>query len=116
VVGVSCDPEPDLWDTLVTLCRQLDELTGGNAGIRREDLDLRFDWVGSGYGVPSAESIAAIRLMAETEGIVLDPIYSGKAFAGVMGMARRGELTGRVLFWHTGGTPTVFALRRANTM
>ena len=47
--------------------------------------------------------------MARREGIFLDPIYSGKAFAGLMRLAKEGKISGRVLFWHTGGTPALFA-------
>lgn len=109
VIGISCDPEPDLSETMVGLCSDLDRLTGQNQRLVARDFDLRFDWVGPGYGVPSEASISAIRFLAETEGIFLDPIYSGKSFAGLMELAKSGELPGRVLFWHTGGTPTVFA-------
>jgi 1-aminocyclopropane-1-carboxylate deaminase/D-cysteine desulfhydrase-like pyridoxal-dependent ACC family enzyme len=109
VIGISCDPEPDLKPTMVGLCADLDRLTGQTLGLVEREFDLRFDWVGSGYGVPSDASISAIRTLAETEGIFLDPIYSGKAFAGLLDLAKRGDLPGRVLFWHTGGTPTVFA-------
>jgi 1-aminocyclopropane-1-carboxylate deaminase/D-cysteine desulfhydrase-like pyridoxal-dependent ACC family enzyme len=53
--------------------------------------------------------MAAFELLAQTEGIFLDPIYSAKAFAGLLAMIRSGEIGGRVLFWHTGGLPAVFA-------
>ena len=52
---------------------------------------------------------AAIALMARREGILLDPVYTGKAFAGLIDMARSNEISGRVLFWHTGGFPTLLA-------
>ena len=47
--------------------------------------------------------------MAQAEGIFLDPIYTGKAFAGLIDLVERGELGGKVLFWHTGGLPVLFA-------
>ena len=50
-----------------------------------------------------------MKYLVEQEGILLDPIYSAKAFAGLLDLARKGELGGRVVFWHTGGLPTLFA-------
>lgn len=110
VIGISCDPEPDLYDTLAELCAGLDALTGESKNLTKTDFDLRFDWVGEGYGVTSNEALEAIGLLAREEGVFLDPIYSGKAFAGLVGLVESGQLSGRVLFWHTGGGPTLFAL------
>lgn len=111
VVGISADPEPELPLEFAELCAGLDALLGESRNVQPADFDLRLDWVGPGYAVPSAEGNAAILEMARAEGIFLDPVYSGKAFAGVIGLARRGELTGRTLFWHTGGAPSLFAVR-----
>jgi 1-aminocyclopropane-1-carboxylate deaminase/D-cysteine desulfhydrase-like pyridoxal-dependent ACC family enzyme len=72
------------------------------------DLDKRF--IGPGYGVPSDGSLAAIRVLAQTEGIFLDPVYSGKAFDALLTMAKSGEIGGSVCFWHTGGLPALFAM------
>jgi 1-aminocyclopropane-1-carboxylate deaminase/D-cysteine desulfhydrase-like pyridoxal-dependent ACC family enzyme len=69
-------------------------------------------YVGEGYGTPSAEGVAAIRRLAATEGLLLDPVYTAKAFAGLLDLARRGEL-GRgepIIFVHTGGQPALYAL------
>jgi D-cysteine desulfhydrase len=67
--------------------------------------------VGPGYSIPDERTIEAIRLFADKEGILLDPVYTGKAAAGLVGMIRRGDLPkgGKVLFWHTGGWPALFA-------
>ncbi|HBY92685.1 MAG TPA: D-cysteine desulfhydrase family protein, partial [Chloroflexi bacterium] len=69
------------------------------------------NYVAPGYGLPSAEAVEAIRLVARTEGIFLDPVYTGKAMAGLIDLVRRGHI-GRdetVLFLHTGGAPGLFA-------
>lgn len=68
-------------------------------------------YVGPGYGIPSDESNAAIALLAGTEGILVDPIYSGKGLSGMLDHIRRGSLTrsDRVVFVHTGGLPALFA-------
>lgn len=64
------------------------------------------DQVGPGYGYPTDETISAIRLMANKEGILLDPVYSGKGFAGLIAMIRRGQFRSgeRIVFLHTGGS------------
>jgi 1-aminocyclopropane-1-carboxylate deaminase/D-cysteine desulfhydrase-like pyridoxal-dependent ACC family enzyme len=109
--GVACDPEPEMVLEFVELARQLDQITGLSRQLTVDDFtyDLRF--VGPGYGVASEGSLDAIRVAAQREGVFLDPIYTGKAFHGLLEMARSGELAGKkVCFWHTGGTPALFAL------
>lgn len=65
--------------------------------------------LGPGYGIATASADEAIRLLATTEGILVDPIYTAKALAGLIALVRRGELDGRtVVFWHAGGTPGLF--------
>lgn len=109
VLGIACDPEPELPNDFAALASELDTRVG--LGVRLGPSDFRFDlnYVGAGYGIPSEAGDAAIQLLARTEGIVLDPIYSGKAFAGLLEQARAGRLAGRICFWHTGGTPALFA-------
>jgi L-cysteate sulfo-lyase len=76
-----------------------------------DEIDLRDDWLGSGYGVPTAAGLEAIRLAATLEGLLLDPVYTGKALSGLRGLAERGEVGAEetVVFWHTGGAPALFA-------
>lgn len=70
----------------------------------------RTDFVGEAYGIPSSAGLAALRTLATTEGILLDPVYSSKGFSGLMGAAHSGELRrgDTVVFVHTGGLPIVF--------
>lgn len=109
LLGIACDPEPEI-------AKDFAELGCGLAGLLKrpelgpEAFELNFDYVGPGYGAPSEAGQAAIRELARKEGILLDPIYSGKAFAGLLDLARRKQISGRVLFWHTGGTPALFAM------
>ena len=79
--------------------------------IGPEDFTLR-DQCGPGYALPSAEGNAAIALMAAQEGLFLDPVYTGKAFAGLIALAREGVFTPRdkVLFLHSGGAGGLFAV------
>ena len=64
-----------------------------------------------GYGVVGEAEREAIRLTAQQEGILLDPVYTGRAMAGLIGMIRKGKVSADkpVLFWHTGGAPALFA-------
>ncbi|HEY4310487.1 MAG TPA: D-cysteine desulfhydrase family protein [Pirellulales bacterium] len=68
-------------------------------------------YVGTAYGQPTDEMVEAVRVVARREGILLDPVYTGKAMAGLIDLVRRGELTARdtVIFWHTGGSAALFA-------
>jgi 1-aminocyclopropane-1-carboxylate deaminase/D-cysteine desulfhydrase-like pyridoxal-dependent ACC family enzyme len=68
-------------------------------------------YVGARYAAPSEQGLAAIRRLAQAEGIILDPVYTGKAFAGLLDLVERGQL-GRdqpIIFLHTGGLPALFA-------
>jgi D-cysteine desulfhydrase len=75
------------------------------------DLSVYGGYIGPGYGIPTQAGMAAIRLVAQTEGIILDPVYTGKAMAGLIDLIRRGELNPhhKILFLHTGGAPSLFA-------
>ena len=68
------------------------------------------DYVGDGYGLPTAGTLEAIRLAAETEGLLLDPVYTGKAMAGLIDLCRKGFFRAdqNVVFLHTGGSAALF--------
>lgn len=69
-------------------------------------------YLGAGYGMMGAAEREAILALARNEGIFTDPVYTGRALAGLIDLARRGELGSPVLFWHTGGAPALFAYER----
>ena len=77
----------------------------GGGDVRVEDIAL-----GPGYGVPGEDALDAMRLAARLEGLLLDPVYSAKALAGLIALARAGEIGTEeaVVFFHTGGTPALF--------
>lgn len=77
----------------------------------REAVVALDDWVGPGYSLPTAEMVEAVRLLARLEGVLLDPVYTGKAFAGLLGLVRQGAFKRgeRLLFVHTGGSPALYA-------
>jgi 1-aminocyclopropane-1-carboxylate deaminase/D-cysteine desulfhydrase-like pyridoxal-dependent ACC family enzyme len=75
-----------------------------------QEVEVHGGFIGEGYGIPSAEGAEAIRLVARTEGVLLDPTYTGKAMAGFLHRWRRGLAPYRsVVFLHTGGEPAFFA-------
>ncbi len=77
----------------------------------RKAIECLDDWVGPGYSLPTPEMVAAVRTAARTEGVLLDPVYTGKAFAGLLGLIASGAIARdeRVLFVHTGGAPALHA-------
>ena len=109
VVGM-CVDEP-VSPTRATLDALLDEVLALTGISGHPAYDLNDDTRGKGYGIPSDEMRDAVSLLARTEGILLDPVYTGKTFAGLLSMVRQGTLSGRIVFWHTGGTPALFAYR-----
>jgi D-cysteine desulfhydrase len=80
------------------------------AGVEADpgEIALSDDERGPGYGVRTPAADAATALLARTEGILVDPIYTAKALAGLVARARDGRLRGPVVFWHAGGTPGLF--------
>ncbi|MEU2618500.1 D-cysteine desulfhydrase family protein [Streptomyces sp. NPDC007157] len=94
-------------DPAAAVAAMAGELTGSAV---RDRLRIRSDQVGSGYGRLTESTAAALRLVARTEGIALDPVYTGRAMAGLLAAVRDGTVAaGRTtVFWHTGGLPGLF--------
>lgn len=103
------------WDTEADMARianEAAELIGVDVEISPGEIDLTHDYIGpDGYGKVSPGCLEAISLMARKEAILLDPIYSGKAMAGLIDHIRQGKFSTdqKVVFVHTGGTPALFA-------
>ncbi len=110
VTGMMVDSDP-FEEITVRLMREAAALLGADVQVSAEDFDLR-DLCGPGYAIPSQEGNAAVAMMAENEGLFLDPVYTGKAFAGLIAMAKEGAFrpTDRVLFLHSGGAGGLFAV------
>jgi D-cysteine desulfhydrase family pyridoxal phosphate-dependent enzyme len=112
VIGVSIDrPEAELKMEVTELA----EATAGYLDLGRLPLSGRVevndDYLGDGYGIMGDLERRAISLVARLEGIALDPVYTGRAMGGLLDMIDRGMFQNdqKVLFWHTGGTPALFA-------
>ena len=82
--------------------------------VAPDELEVVDSYIGEGYGILSQECLEAMRLVAQTEGIFLDPVYTGKAMAGLIGLIREGRFkpTDTVIFIHTGGIPALFAFHK----
>jgi D-cysteine desulfhydrase/L-cysteate sulfo-lyase len=78
--------------------------------LNSDDMTILFDYIGDGYGIPTPECIEAIRLVARTEAVILDPNYTGKAMAGLIDQVRKGNVgkDKTIVFLHTGGLPALF--------
>jgi len=109
VLGVDVGTRPDLLDRVPEKAAEAAALAGLPEPIGAVRLDV--DRFGPGYGAPTDEALEALRLAARTEGLILDPVYTAKAMAGLVHAVRSGDITAddKVVFVHTGGTPALFA-------
>ena len=110
VHGMMVDDDP-FEEITLRLMRETAAMLGADVEITKADFALR-DLCGPGYAIASEEGNAAVSMMAENEGIFLDPVYTGKAFAGLMAMVKEGAFAPgeRVLFVHSGGAGGLFAI------
>jgi D-cysteine desulfhydrase family pyridoxal phosphate-dependent enzyme len=112
VLGISVDKiAGQLRDSVSALLVPTAERLGYDLAPGPDDVEIDDRYLGAGYGVLSTVEEEALRLVARTEGILLDPVYTGKAMGGLIDLVRRGEIgpRERILFWHTGGIPALFA-------
>jgi D-cysteine desulfhydrase len=102
---------PEQEPNVHKLAQETAALLGIPGGIPREAITALGDWVGPGYSLPTPEMVEAVRMLAQVEGILLDPVYTGKAMAGLIALVRGGTFKAgqRVLFVHTGGAPALYA-------
>jgi L-cysteate sulfo-lyase len=86
------------------------DLCGTSGSVRREDVVANCDYVGKGYGFSNPGSLDAIRTLARLEGILLDPVYTGKGMAGLLDLIRQGMFKKgqNIVFIHTGGSVGLF--------
>ena len=97
-------------------CAGAARLLGFDLHVDEADIRNSTDWVGPDYGLPAPAAQRAARLLAETEGMLLDPVYSSKGFSGLVGDIEAGKLGAedRVVFIHTGGLPAIFSHKDAS--
>ncbi len=117
ILGISIEkPEVALrQDIIADLATRTARYLDQNFTFTPEDVLVNDDYLGQGYGVMGPAEEEAIRVFARQEGLLLDPVYTGRAAAGLLDLIRQGFFHSgeTVLFWHTGGTPALFAHRYA---
>ena len=112
VLGFSVDePLAELQANVALIATDTAELLGLPFTFKPADIAANTDYIGAGYAIMGDRERETIRLLAHLEGILVDPVYTAKAFGGLIDLVRRGLIgrDERVLFWHTGGQPALFA-------
>jgi D-cysteine desulfhydrase len=115
IVGISIDKDEinqrGLDERILMLANNTASMVSMESNFSEKDIVLNTDYIGDGYGVVGALESEAISIMAKQEGILLDPVYTGRAMGGLIDMIRNNIISSNdnVLFWHTGGTPALFA-------
>jgi D-cysteine desulfhydrase len=111
ILGVSADdPAAEIKGAALRAIVPMLEKLHLESDVSAGDLNVDDSFIGGGYGINTDESREAMRLFADAEGVLLDPVYTSKGAAGLIAYCRRGVFrpTDRVLFWHTGGVMTLF--------
>ncbi|MCK4221888.1 MAG: D-cysteine desulfhydrase family protein [Dehalococcoidia bacterium] len=114
-IGISIShPRADVITRDAAHIRDTAELMGLGTAVAPTELSVYDDYIGQGYGIATRECLEAIRLVAQTEAIFFDPVYTGKAMAGLISLINKGDITKNdtVLFIHTGGVAADFAYHR----
>ncbi len=108
-IGVRAPQEKQEAMVYDLACRTAEHMRMGG-GIPRELVAANCDYVGAGYGLPTAGMLEAVEMLARTEGLLLDPVYSGKGMAGLIDLIRKGyfKANDNVVFLHTGGSVALF--------
>ncbi len=112
ILGISIDlPAEALQTTVADIASAAAELTDDPTPFTPAEVLVNADYCGAGYGVLQAVEVDALHVFARHEGVLLDPVYTSRAAAGMIDLIRQNHFaeSDKVLFWHTGGTPALFA-------
>jgi len=115
VLGISVRaPKAKQEENVYALASATWKLLGARGELSREQVIVNSDYVGEGYGLPTEGTLEALRLLAQLEGILLDPVYTGKGMAGLIDLIRKGHFgkDENVVFIHTGGSAGLFGYRQ----
>lgn len=115
ILGICIKPNSRPWLTekIAEIANGIGRLLELDVRVTKNDVVLIEDYAGEDYGVLTPKAVEAIRMVARSEGVLLDPVYTGKAMAGLIDLVRQGrfEKDDNVVFLHTGGTPALFVYR-----
>jgi L-cysteate sulfo-lyase len=112
IMGISVDKPAGLFSARISrLVSETAEYLGIDGHGLESKVLVSSDYLGEGYGVAGQPELEAIQMFARSEGLFLDPVYTGRAAAGMIDLIRSGYIQKHesVLFWHTGGAPALFA-------
>ena len=111
VIGINVSrPKVEQEELVYHLVQKTAEHVGVNSGISRKAVVCFDEYVGPGYSLPTPEMAEAVRMLARLEGVLIDPVYTGKAMAGLIDLMRKGAFNRdkNILFIHTGGSPALY--------
>jgi D-cysteine desulfhydrase family pyridoxal phosphate-dependent enzyme len=112
ILGISIDNQAqELSSWVAQLAEETTQLLGDRQSISAGQILVNDSYLGAGYGMMGEREKEAMLLFARQEGLILDPVYTGRAAGGMIDLIRRGFFTAdqKILFWHTGGSPALFA-------
>ena len=112
VIGLNISRKKDIQEEMVyKLVEKTANFVGINGTVPKETVVCFDEYVGAGYSIPTEGMIEATKLVAQTEAILMDPVYSGKAMAGLIDLIRKGyfKKEDNIVFLHTGGSPALYA-------
>ncbi|MCA6925275.1 D-cysteine desulfhydrase [Pectobacterium versatile] len=115
LLGISVRaPKAKQEENVYALAQRTWQLLGIQGELPRSAVQVNSDYVGKGYGIPTEGTLEALRLLAQLEGILLDPVYSGKGMAGLIDLIRQGHFRAdeNIVFIHTGGSAGLFGYRQ----
>ncbi|MFJ5455107.1 D-cysteine desulfhydrase [Pectobacterium jejuense] len=115
LLGISVRaPKAKQEENVYALAQRTWQLLGIPGELPRRAVQVNSDYVGKGYGIPTEGTLEALRLLAQLEGILLDPVYSGKGMAGLIDLIRQGHfrVDENIVFIHTGGSAGLFGYRQ----
>lgn len=114
VIGIATESDGDwLLNTTTQIADECARLLDLDLTVTKDDVKILYDYVGEGYGILDEKSKETIKLVARTEGIILDPVYTSKAMTGLMDLLKKGHFKnyGNIVFLHTGGIPAISAYK-----
>ncbi len=118
IIGIQIDKTElnhlSFLDQLIKLSNDTAQLINCNVEFSAEDFIVNQDYIGEGYGIVGDAEMNAIKTLARLEGIYVDPIYTGRAFAGFLDLLEKNYFSNEdnIIFWHTGGLPALFSLEK----
>jgi len=115
VLGIGVNAPRDIQEERVfQLAKKTAAYIGAEGVVAREDIVANCDYIGNGYGIPTDSMKEALLLLARQEGLLLDPVYSGKGMAGMIDLIRKGYFSAddNIVFVHTGGSVGLFGYYR----